>query len=81
MKGTCDVCGQSRTVRKNRKTGKAICYNCYAMARHKDPSTHEKCFKCGEVKPVVTRNETGKAICPACYQRRTKMATVQSKIK
>ncbi|MDP2816499.1 MAG: hypothetical protein Q8O19_07455, partial [Rectinemataceae bacterium] len=69
MNGTCDVCGQRRIVRKNRKTSKAICPNCYQMARYRDPSTHEKCFECGEVKPVATRSETGKAICQNCYRK------------
>jgi len=65
VKGICDVCRKRRTVHRNRRSGKAICPNCY----RKDPSTHQKCFECGEVKPVKARNETGKAICNNCYQR------------
>ena len=66
MKGTCDTCRQSRTVHKDRNTGKAICTRCHGTARYRDSSTHEKCFVCDKVKAVGVRNETGKAICMNC---------------
>ena len=69
MKGICSVCKNSKIVHKNRKSGKAICPNCYMTIRYHDISTHEKCYDCGEVKPVAKRNESGKAICPNCYQK------------
>ncbi len=69
MENSCDVCEQRKVVRRNQKTGTAICQNCYGIARYKDTSLHEKCFECGEVKHVAGRDEGGLAICPNCYQR------------
>ena len=69
MKGICNVCGRRKVVHKNRRSGKAVCPACYAIARYYDPSTHEQCSECREVKPVAMRTEDGKAVCPACYRR------------
>ena len=69
MMGICDLCGQLRTVHKNRKTGEAICSRCYQADYYRDFSTYDRCFSCGKIKQVATRNEAGKAICSVCYRR------------
>lgn len=64
MEGICDECGRSKkTVRRNRKTGKFVCYNC----RSKNTSKHKVCNICKRLKEVVAHNDAGKPICRACY--------------
>jgi len=66
VEGICSVCKQEKNVH-HRNSGKPICYSCYSLARHRDPSTHEECSQCGKVKPVSTRTGSGKPICYSCY--------------
>ena len=61
--GVCEECHEEkRSIRKNSKTGKDICFGCYVTA------SSEVCCKCLKLRPVHTRNEEGKPICPQCYR-------------
>ena len=64
MQGICKACGQSKTVHKNRKTGKLVCKNCY----YDHFAWQEKCSKCNDVGRIACRKGK-KIVCSKCYHK------------
>jgi hypothetical protein len=63
----CELCGNTRNCRVNRKSGKLICRNCSDQEVYYDRSKWEKCSLCPKI--CILFSYKGTRICQSCYRR------------
>jgi hypothetical protein len=63
--GVCAECGEARSVKVHKTTGRPRCRSC----EHKDKSMWEACSNCGVIRPVNVRTDAGAALCVRCYEQ------------
>ena len=65
MKGNCELCGHHRTLKRNRKIKKLICWMCY----RKRFQPRRKCVYCGKRRIAQTQTKKGGSVCSTCYPK------------